>query len=251
MAESDKLINIKVLRYRPEQDDEPFFQTFTVPYTDDMSVLQGLQHIKDDLDGTLSFRWSCRMAICGSCGMMIDGVPKLACRTFLRSYRGRSVRIEPLAHFAIERDLVVRVEGYMNRLEGLKPYLIPKAPRALDQAEYLQTPAQLDRYKQFSGCINCMLCYAACPQYGMDPKFIGSGHMALIHRYNADSRDGGRSERMDQVNEDDGVWGCTAIGYCSVVCPKQVDPANAINMYKIESTMDFFIGFVTPRGSGK
>ena len=251
MAQQDKAIEIEVLRYRPEQDADPFTQTYHVSYTDDMSVLQGLQYIKDDLDGTLSFRWSCRMAICGSCGMMINGVPKLACRTFLRDYHPENVRIGPLEHFPIERDLVVGVGGYMKRLEGIKPYLIPKEPHTIEQGEYLQTPQQLDRYNQFSACINCMLCYAACPQYGMNPKFIGSGHMALVHRYNADSRDGGREERMGKVNEEDGVWGCTAIGYCSVVCPKQVDPANAINMYKIESTTDYFLRFMAPRGAGK
>src|SRR5450759_546067 len=252
MIESDKTIEVEVLRYRPEQDTKPFVQTFKVLYTDDMSVLQGLQYIKDDLDSTLSFRWSCRMAICGSCGMMINGVPKLACRTFLRNYDPGRVRIGPLVYFPIERDLVVRVGDYVKRLEGIKPYLIPKEPRTIEQGEYLQTPQQLDRYNQFSACINCMLCYAACPQYGMNPKFIGSGHMAILHRYNADSRDGGREERMGPVNEDDGVWGCTAIGYCSVVCPKQVDPAHAINMYKIKSTMDYFSSdSIVSRGARK
>jgi fumarate reductase iron-sulfur subunit len=251
MGQSTKTIELEVLRYRPEQDRKPFVQTYKLPYADDWSVLQGLQYIKDDLDGTLSFRWSCRMAICGSCGMMIDGVPKLACRTFLRNSSAERLRIGPLAHFPVERDLVVGMENYMKRLEGIKPYLIPREARSPEQREYLQTPQQMDRYSQFSACINCMLCYAACPQYGMNPEFIGSGHMALLHRYNADSRDGGREERMEKVNEDDGVWGCTAIGYCSVVCPKQVDPANAINMYKIESTMDYFLGFMAPRGANK
>ncbi len=251
MGECDKTIEIEVLRYRPEQDTQPFVQTFKVPFAEDWSVLQGLQYIKDELDGTLSFRWSCRMAICGSCGMMIDGVPKLACRTFLRNYHPGKVRIEPLMHFPIERDLVVWIQGYVKRLEGIKPYLIPKAPRGLDEGEYPQTPQQLDRYNQFSACINCMLCYAGCPQYGMNAKFIGSGHMAILHRYNADSRDGARDERMEPVNEADGVWGCTAIGYCSEVCPKQVDPALAINMYKAKSSADYFLGFITPRGRRK
>ena len=235
------MIEMEVLRYRPEQDSEPFHQRYEVPYTDDMSVLQGLQYIRDDLDSTLSFRWSCRMAICGSCGMMINGVPKLACRTFLRNNHSGKVRIGPMEHFPIERDLVVVAKDFVKRLEGIRPYIIPNEPRSLEQGEYLQTPQQLDRYKQFSACINCMLCYAACPQYGMNSKFIGSGIMAILHRYNTDSRDGGREERMETVNEEDGVWGCTAIGYCSVVCPKQVDPAHAINMYKIKSTMDYFL----------
>ena len=97
-----------------------------MPFTDDMSVLQGLQHIKDDLDGTLSFRWSCRMAICGSCGMMVNGKPELSCQTFLRDLLPGPVRVEALAHFPIERDLVVSVDDFVKKLESIKPYIIPK-----------------------------------------------------------------------------------------------------------------------------
>ena len=175
MAET-KTIEIEVLRYRPEQDKEPFWQSFKVPFTDDWSVLQGLQYIKDDLDPTLSFRWSCRMAICGSCGMMVDGKPRLACRTFLRHYHPGKLRVGPLEHFPIERDLVVVVEDFIRKLESIKPYIIPKEPRTLKQGEYLQTPAQLEQFRQFSTCINCMLCYAACPQYGLNKDFTGPGH---------------------------------------------------------------------------
>src|SRR3972149_3383199 len=123
------MIEMEVLRYRPEQDSEPFYQRYEVPYTDDMSVLQGLQYIRDDLDSTLSFRWSCRMAICGSCGMMINGVPKLACRTFLRNNHSGKVRIGPMEHFPIERDLVVVAKDFVKRLEGVRPYILPKEPR--------------------------------------------------------------------------------------------------------------------------
>ena len=102
-----RTIEIRVLRYRPEQDDKPAWQSYTVPFTDDMSVLQGLQYIKDDLDSSLSFRWSCRMAICGSCGCMIDGVPQLSCHTFLRNFAPGPIRVEPLTHFPIMRDLAI------------------------------------------------------------------------------------------------------------------------------------------------
>ena len=251
MAESTKTIEIEVLRYRPEQDQEPFYQTYSVPFSDDWSVLQGLQYIKDDLDSSLSFRWSCRMAICGSCGMMIAGVPKLGCRTFLRNYYPGKVRVGPLNHFPIERDLVVEIDDFIAKLERIKPYIIPKQPRRLDEGEYLQTPEQLEQFRQFSACINCTLCYAACPQYGLDPEFMGPGILALLHRYNADSRDGAREQRMELVNAEEGVWGCTAVGYCSEVCPKQVDPANAVNQNKVNSAKDYFLRFVTPRGAGK
>ena len=249
MPEPTKLIEVEVLRYRPEQDREPSFQSYRVPFGDDMSVLQALQHIKDELDGTLSFRWSCRMAICGSCGVMINGVPRLGCKTFLREFYPGKLRVEPLAHFPIERDLVVDMRDFIAKLERITPYIVPKEPRRLDQGEYLQTPAQLEQYLQFSGCINCMLCYAACPQYGLDAAFVGPGALALLHRYNADSRDGGRAQRMELVNAEEGVWSCTAVGYCSEVCPKAVDPANAVNQNKTASALDYFLHFAMPRGA--
>ncbi len=249
MSEPNKTIDIEVLRYRPEQESEPIWQRYTVPYTDDMSVLQALQFIKDDLDGTLSFRWSCRMAICGSCGMMVNGKPKLSCQTFLRDVLPGPVRVEALAHFPIERDLVVSVDGFVKKLEGIHPYIIPRAPRTLAEGEYLQTPAQLEQFEPFSACINCMLCYSACPQFGLDPSFTGPGVLALLHRYNADSRDGGRAQRMEVLNAAEGVWSCTAVGYCSEVCPKHVDPANAVNQNKMNSAKDYFLRFLSPRGN--
>jgi len=251
MPEAAKTIEIEVLRYRPQQDSAPVLQSYLVPFTDDMSVLQGLQHIKDYVDGTLSFRWSCRMAICGSCGMMIDGKPKLACQTFLRDYFPHKLRVLALAHCPIEGDLVVAVDDIVAKLESIKPYIVAKEPRTLQQGEYLQTPAQLEQFEQFSSCINCMLCYAACPQYGLDSKFIGPGVLALLHRYNADSRDGARAERMQIVNAEEGVWSCTAVGYCSEVCPKHVDPANAVNQNKVNSAKDYFLRFVAPKGAAK
>jgi fumarate reductase iron-sulfur subunit len=248
-AAARREITIDVLRYRPETDPEPLPRRYRVPFSDDMSVLQGLQYIKDHLDGSLSFRWSCRMAICGSCGMMIGGEPKLACMTFLRDYHPGPLALEPLRHFPIERDLVVTVGGFVRKLESIYPYLIPKAPRALAQGEYLQTPDELARYEPFSDCINCMLCYAACPQFGENPDFIGPGAMALLQRYNGDSRDGGAMRRMELVHTENGAWSCTAVGYCSEVCPKQVDPANAVNQNKTKSALDFFLRFVSrPQG---
>jgi fumarate reductase iron-sulfur subunit len=249
MPEANRSIEIEVLRYRPEQEDKPQWQRYSVPFSAEMSVLQALLYIKDQLDGSLSFRWSCRMAICGSCGMMIDGKPALACKTFLRELLPGPVRIEALAHFPIERDLIVSVDGFVNKLESIKPYLIPKEPRTLAQGEYLQTPEQLEQFEPYSSCINCMLCYSACPQFGLDPNFTGPGVLALLHRYNADSRDGGHAERMQFLNAEEGVWSCTAVGYCSEVCPKHVDPANAVNQNKVNSAKDYFLRFLSPRGA--
>ena len=247
MAEK-RTLTIEVTRYDPDRDGGTYVQSWPIEFTDDMSVLQGLQQIKDYQDGSLTFRWSCRMAICGSCGMMIDGKPALACRSFLRDYLPGPLRVEALAHFPIERDLVVDAQDFMTKLASIKPYIIPKQERTLAEGEYRQTPAQLERFEQFSHCINCMLCYAACPQYGLDSKFLGPGITALLHRYNRDSRDGARAERMALVHQDDGVWGCTAVGYCSEVCPKAVDPANAVNLNKTASALSFFARFLPGGG---
>ena len=251
MSETQKVIEIEVLRYLPESDQAPHSEVYKVPFTDDMSVLQGAQYIKDNFDGSLTFRWSCRMAICGSCGMMINGIPNLSCQTFLRDYYPGRVRVEALAHFPIERDLVINMEGFIEKLESIQPYIIPKEARPLAQGEYLQTPAQLNAYEQFSSCINCMLCYAACPQFGLNPDFVGPAALALLHRYNIDSRDGGKAERMELVNSEEGVFNCTAVGYCSEVCPKHVDPATAVNQNKTNSAMDYFLRFVAPKGGAK
>ena len=242
----EKMIEIEILRYRPEQDEKPFLQLYEVPYTPDMSVLEALQYIKDHIDSTIGFRWSCRMAICGSCGLMANGVPKLGCKAFLRDYYPKKLTLEPLANFPIERDLVVVMEDFIKKLEEIKAYIIPENDKSLSEGTYQQTPLQMEQYKQFSMCINCGLCYAACPQYGLDSKFLGPAALALIARYYRDSRDAGSAERMKIVNQEEGVWGCTFVGYCSVVCPKGVDPAAAIQLLKVDSSKDYLIGMFKP-----
>ena len=118
---------------------------------------------------------------------------------------------------------------------------------AVNSSASASSPAQMAKYHQFSGCINCGLCYAACPQFGLNPEFIGPAAITLAHRYNEDSRDHGKKERMAQLNSQNGVWSCTFVGYCSVVCPKHVDPAAAIQQGKVESSKDFLIATLKPR----
>ncbi|MEE1285740.1 MAG: succinate dehydrogenase/fumarate reductase iron-sulfur subunit [Ruminobacter sp.] len=244
-----KTMKISVLRYRPETDTEPHFQEFEVPYIHETSVLEALNYIKDFLEPELSFRWSCRMAVCGSCGMMVNGVPHLACKTFLRDYDNTKVmKIEPLANFPIERDLVVDISDMIEKIERVKPYIIPSEEnknKPLTEG-YIQTPQQMELYRQFSQCINCGCCYAACPQYKLNPDFIGPAALTLLYRYNIDSRDAGARERLKIMSQDEGVWSCTFVGYCSEVCPKHVDPASAIQLGKKQSAMDYVIKMFKP-----
>jgi fumarate reductase iron-sulfur subunit len=243
MAET---IILEVARYRPEQETEPTFESFEAPFRKDWVILDALNYIKDRLDGSLSYRWSCRMGVCGSCGMMVNGEPKLTCATFLSHYMPGPVRVEPLQYFPIVRDLVIEMTEFMVKLKSVNPWIVREEEKPLSEGEYLQTPEQLDVYKQFSMCINCLLCYAACPVYGLDPHFIGPAALALAQRYNKDSRDQGSEERLDILSQHEGIWGCTFVGECTRVCPKNVDPAGAIQQYKLTAATEWAKSFLLP-----
>ena len=233
-----KKMTLRIMRYNPEADNAPRMQGYDVVWDASTSFLDALGHIKDTLDQSLSYRSSCRMAICGSCGVMINGVPKLACKTFLRDYPNGAV-LEPMTHFPIERDLVVDLTHFLEYIQALKPYIIGNLRRP-EEGPNSQTPQQLAQFHKFSMCINCGLCYAACPQFGLNTDFLGPGALTLAQRYNLDSRDFGKAERMAQIGkENGGVWTCTFVGYCSEVCPKHVDPAAALQQCKVESALDF------------
>jgi len=240
-------IQLEVARYSPEKDSAPSFQKYEVPLRKDWVVLDALNYVKDKQDGSLTFRWSCRMGVCGSCGMMVNGEPKLTCATFLSKYAPGPVRVEPLRYFPIVRDLVVEMSDFMAKFRKVKPWLVRKDDKPLSEGEFLQTPEQLEVYKQYSMCINCTLCYAACPVYGLDPFFIGPAAIALAQRYNMDSRDQGSDERMDILSQHEGIWGCTFVGECTKACPKNVDPAGAIQQYKLAATMNWFKTLLAPK----
>ena len=242
-------INLEVTRYSPESDTEPRTQEYEVPLREEWVVLDALNYVKNELDGSLSFRWSCRMGVCGSCGMMVNGEPTLTCAAFLTSYAPGPIRVEPLRYFPVVRDLVIDMSDFLEKLQKVNPWVVREEEKPLSEGEYLQTPEQLDTFKQFSMCINCMLCYSACPVYGLDESFIGPAAIALAQRYNLDSRDQGESERLEVLSQHEGIWDCTFVGECTKVCPKKVDPAGAIQQYKITATKDYFKSLLMPWGS--
>ena len=250
MGVSDQAV-LEVYRYLPDEETESRFQTYDIDYEDNWVVLDALNHIKAEIDPTLTFRWSCRMGVCGSCGMMVNGEAKLTCEAFVRDYDTETIKVEPLIHFPVIRDLVINMDDFMEKLPSVSPWLIPENDKALDDGEYLQTPAEVAHYKRFSMCINCMLCYSACPVYGLDSSFIGPAALALGQRYNLDSRDGGRQERADVITAHEGIWACTYVGECTKVCPKDVDPAGAIQMLKLSYAFDWAKSLVMPKAGQK
>ena len=235
-------VKVTVTRYNPDEDEAPRLQTYEVPFKEDWVVLDALNYIKNKLDGSLSYRWSCRMGICGSCGMSVNGVPKLTCSVHLRDYETTGLKIEPLQNFPIIRDLVIDMDDFMLKLKSVKPWIIRQLEQPLGAGEFLQSNNQIDHYRQFSQCINCMLCYSACPVYGMENEFLGPAAIALGRRYNLDSRDEGAADRLPVLAASEGIWECTFVGECSAVCPKGVDPAKAIQQTKFDSTNGFALG---------
>jgi fumarate reductase iron-sulfur subunit len=247
--QNNPTITLEIFRYRPEEEDEPVFESYEVPLRKDWVVLDALNYIKDQEDGTLTFRWSCRMGVCGSCGMMVNGTPALSCATYIQQFAPGPIRIEPLDNFPVVRDLVIEMTDFMNKLRSVKPWIIREEEKSPKEGEYLQSPSQLMDFKKYSMCINCMLCYSACPVYGLEPKFVGPAAIALAQRYNLDSRDQGNKERLEELSTNEGIWNCTFVGECSAVCPKLVDPAEAIQRYKLEGATDWWKSLILPYGN--
>jgi len=236
-----------ITRFDPDRDPAPRQQSYEVPVQPDWKVLDALNYIKDEIDPSLSHRWSCRMAVCGSCGMMVNGKPSLTCKDAVSDY-GNRIEVAPLSNFPIVRDLIVELESFMEKLKSVKPWIVKAKERALEEGAHRQSPEQLEEFKQFSYCINCMLCYSACPVVANEPDFLGPAAIALGHRYNMDSRDEGQGERNEIFRGEGTGFSCAYANECSEVCPKHVDPAAAVNQAKFNAVIDWVTGFVTTRG---
>jgi succinate dehydrogenase / fumarate reductase iron-sulfur subunit len=195
-----------------------------------MTVLGALLYAKEQLDHSIAIRFSCRMASCGSCGMKINGLPKLACYTQIKELSKGPITVEPLSHYPIVRDLVTSLQAFFDKHRSVRPYLVrqDRVEQETPKSEYAQSSRELDDFLQFSYCIKCGLCNAACPTVASDPSFIGPQALGQAYRYVADSRDEGAHERIRVLDRPHGIWRCHFAGACSFVCPKGVDPALAI-----------------------
>jgi succinate dehydrogenase / fumarate reductase iron-sulfur subunit len=204
-------IKLKVYRENRGQNSKSYYDSFEVPYKRWTTVLDALLYVKGYIDPSLAIRYSCRMASCGSCGMKINGIPRLACYTKISELETSTIECEPLGNFPIIRDLVTAAEE--------KTY------------SYYQSPQDVDKYLQFSYCIKCGLCYSACPTVGTDLRFPGPQALAQLYRYFADTRDESKN-RLNIVDDRHGIWRCHFAGSCSKVCPKGVDPALGIQLLR-------------------
>jgi succinate dehydrogenase / fumarate reductase iron-sulfur subunit len=227
-------LTFRIQRYEPDRDRAPHIQEFVVPFNKGMTVLDALLYIKENLDSTLAFRTSCRMGICGSCGMMINGFPRLACHTPIGELGRERLEIRPLPNFAIIKDLVTDLVPLFQKHSSIKPYIMRPDSEEVEAptAEFLQSREELEGYLQFTYCTKCGICLAACPTVATDGRFLGPQSLTQAYRYCTDSRDGKTEERIQEVDNPHGVWLCHLAGACSQACPKGVDPALSIQLLK-------------------
>lgn len=229
-----KEVIIRTSRWQPSVGGKPAVKEYKVPYSPGMTVLDALLYIKENVDASLSFRYSCRMGICGSCGMLINGRPMLACETQIKELPPGPIETEPLTNYDPIRDLAADFTDFFAHFKFVKPYLIrsDKAEQEKPGRQFLQTEKDRLKYLQFSYCIMCGLCNAACPPVAMDPQYLGPQALAASYRWMADSRDEGRKERTESIDHEHGCWQCHVAMTCSVVCPKGIDPALGIQLLK-------------------
>lgn len=232
---NEQRITLKVYRENRSQKTGSHYDTFEVPYKKWTTVLDALLYVKSYIDPSVAIRYSCRMASCGSCGMKINGIPKLACYTKISELETSIIECAPLSNFPIIRDLVTDFSQFFNHHKDMQPYLQAKDNLETDTNKgtfsFYQSPEDVDKYLQFSYCIKCGLCNSACPTVGTDLKFPGPQALAQQYRYFADTRDESKN-RLDIVDDRHGIWRCHFAGSCSKVCPKGVDPALGIQLLR-------------------
>ncbi len=228
-----KSITLRISRFNPGHDESRKFMDFAVPYENWTTVLEAILEVKKHLDHSVAVRYSCRQATCGSCGMMINGRPRLACFTKISELDSDVVTVEPMNNFPIIRDLAVKFERLFETHQKIKPYIIREDTELeSDEREFLQSPKEVEQYIQFANCIKCGLCNSACPTMATDSSFVGPQALAQAYRYVADSRDKGKDSRLKIIDDSHGIWRCHFAGSCSQVCPKGVDPAMGIQLLR-------------------
>jgi succinate dehydrogenase / fumarate reductase iron-sulfur subunit len=237
-------ITFRVRRFDPDADAAPFWEEYRLPVTEGMTVLEALHELKAHQAPTLAWRSSCRMGVCGSCGMYINSLPQLACQTQVLHLGTDVVTVAPLPNYPNVKDLVPNLEPLIEKHAAIKPFVIHPQQPEMDEptGEFLQRPEEREAFSQFTYCIKCGLCLAACPTVATDPLFLGPQALAQAYRYTADNRDCGLGERLEAIDAFHGPYQCHLAGACSQACPKGVDPALGIQLLKRTLVVDS-IGF--------
>lgn len=234
-----KTAKFNIFRFDPDNEKQPRYQLYEIPYQDAMTVLDVLFYIQDHLDPSLCFRFACRAGVCGSCAMHINGRYSLACETQAAPAVTSPMTIRPLAHLPIIRDLVVDMKSFWKHHKRIVPYLLPGTPPP--EKERTQSQSQRDKLDLIIDCILCASCHASCPMTASDDEYIGPAALMKANRFYLDSRDDAAEQRLKIVSDEHGVWRCHTVFNCSLACPKDLDPAGSIANLKRAATCKFLL----------
>ena len=223
------LVTFKLLRFDPDKDAKPHWESYQVEMEPTDRVLDGLEAIKGRLDGTLGYRRSCAHGVCGSDAMLINGRNHLACKTLVKNV-AQPITIEPMRGFKVLKDFIVDMTGFFQKYRQVQPYLIEKS--ATPEKERLQSPEQREKFDDTTKCILCGACTTSCPSFWSNPDYIGPATIVQAHRFIFDSRDEGKEERLSVMNTNDGVWRCRTIFNCVEACPRGINVTRAIGEVK-------------------
>ncbi len=218
-------VRLKVFRYNPETDARPHYETYTLEAEATDQVLDLLNRIKWEQDGTLTYRRSCAHGVCGSDAMRINGVNRLACKVLVRDV-GAEITVEPLLGMKVIKDLVVDMEPFFAHYRSVMPYFINDEPPP--ERERLQSPAQRARFDDTTKCILCAACTTSCPSFWGSQEYVGPAAIVQAHRFIFDSRDRGAAQRLQILNQRMGVWRCHDVYNCTDACPREIQVTKAL-----------------------
>ncbi len=217
---------LKIFRYDAAESRDPRFEAFRVPMCDGLTIQQALFEVQEKQDSSLAFRFSCRGAVCGSCGVVVNGRPDLACRVQVSQFEGEDIILEPLPNLEIIKDLVVDMSPFWEKYEAVRPWLISNEPS--HDRESPQSARERAVFDRGVNCVLCACCYGACPVLARDGRYVGPAALAKLFRFMRDSRDLRSLSDVEHLNTEAGVWGCDTILSCIDACPKDVRPTDGI-----------------------
>jgi succinate dehydrogenase / fumarate reductase iron-sulfur subunit len=220
------LIQLKVYRYQPEKSEKPYYETFQIKAEPTDRVLDMLEYVRGDLDGTLSYRRSCAHGVCGSDAMRINGKNSLACKVLVQDLKTTDITVEPLLGFKVLKDLIVDMEPFFAQYRSVLPYLINDEPTP--EKERIQSQEERLLIEDTTKCILCAACTTSCPSFWANEHYIGPAAIVNAHRFIYDSRDRGAAARLKVLGSPDGVWRCRTVFNCTLACPREIKITKAI-----------------------
>lgn len=221
-------IKLKVFRYLPHTGKKPHYDTYEMEVDPNERVLDVLEQVRADSDPGLGYRRSCAHGVCGSDAMRINGRNMLACKVLVKDLNSSQITIEPLLGLKVLRDLIVDMEPFFEHFRSVMPYFVNDDPIPENGKERLQTPSQRERFDDTTKCILCAACTTSCPSFWANGKYVGPAAIVNAHRFIFDSRDTAASERLEVLNESNGVWRCRTVFNCTEACPRDIEITKAI-----------------------